>query len=143
MSVDLPDSDHEECKDQLVNTMPKGSLFVRSFAPSEIVDSKLEHLAGIIEETREIISRAEKNIKFTLNTSEMMRNLLLDLLDLAQFERGSFTINNEYFDLMQVIKKAFKTLEPLADLKEIAFSVDSGEDDIFFKKLYGDSRRYL
>lgn len=45
----------------------------------------------------------------------MMRNLLLDLLDLAQFERGTFRINNEYFDLIQTFEKAFKTLEYLAD----------------------------
>lgn len=40
----------------------------------------------------------------------MMRNLMLDLLDLAQLENKSFKINEEFFNLHEVIKNAFSVV---------------------------------
>ena len=40
-------------------------------------------------------------------TTEMMRNLMMDLLDLAQIEKNTFKLNKTYFDMFKVIDKAF------------------------------------
>ena len=45
--------------------------------------------------------------------SYMMRTLMLDLLDLAQLEKNTLTINNEFFDLITVINKSFTVLNHL------------------------------
>jgi hypothetical protein len=42
----------------------------------------------------------------TFNT-ELMRNLMMDLLDLAQMENNTFKLNKDFFNLFDVIKNAF------------------------------------
>ena len=40
----------------------------------------------------------------TINyTSEMMRNLMMDLLDLAQMEKNTFKLNKDFFSIFDVI----------------------------------------
>jgi len=36
-----------------------------------------------------------------------MRNLMMDLLDLAQMENCTFKLNKEYFNVTEITKKAF------------------------------------
>lgn len=49
----------------------------------------------------------------------MMRNLMLDLLDLAQMESKTIRIHNEFFNLFEVIGKAFLLAEHIALEKNI------------------------
>ena len=49
----------------------------------------------------------------------MMRNLMLDLLDLAQMESKTLKIHNEYFNLFDVIAKAFMLVQHIANEKDI------------------------
>ena len=51
----------------------------------------------------------------------MMRTLMLDLLDLAQMESHSLKINNEYFNLNEIIDHAFTMLNHLSTIKKITF----------------------
>lgn len=40
-------------------------------------------------------------------TSGMMKNLMMDLLDLAQMEKNTFKLNQDYFSVLDVISIAF------------------------------------
>lgn len=53
----------------------------------------------------------------------MMRNLMLDLLDLAQMESNSLKIHNEYFNIYTVINKAFMIVDHLSKLKNIKLQI--------------------
>ena len=54
-------------------------------------------------------------------TSETMRTLMLDLLDLAQMESHSLRINNNYFNLNEIIDQAFMMLSHVSTMKKINF----------------------
>lgn len=40
-------------------------------------------------------------------SSEMMHNLMMDLLDFAEIEKNTFKLNKDYFSIEDVIKCAF------------------------------------
>ena len=42
--------------------------------------------------------------------SNMLLNLINDLMDLAKLEKMKFELNNEFFDLTSTIDKAFQSL---------------------------------
>ena len=44
------------------------------------------------------------------HSSDMMLNLIKDLLDLAKQERLTFQLNKSYFNLIETIKSTFNTL---------------------------------
>ena len=75
--------------------------------------------------------------------SQMMRNLMLDLLDFGQIERGTFKINNEYFNLVQLIPKAFDMLQYHSSQKNIKFVTQFNGLTKYFTSVYGDERRYM
>jgi signal transduction histidine kinase len=52
-------------------------------------------------------------------------------------------INNEYFDLCQLIEKAYEVLEHYSTQKKIKFVTDFKSEAKFFTSVYGDERRYL
>jgi signal transduction histidine kinase len=49
----------------------------------------------------------------------MMRNLMLDLLDLAQMENKSFKINEEFFNLHEVIENSIRVIKHYAEKKSV------------------------
>lgn len=52
-------------------------------------------------------------------TSEMMHNLMMDLLDFAQLENNTFKLNKAYFSIFDVFDKAFSVVSHLAERKNI------------------------
>lgn len=54
-----------------------------------------------------------------LFSSELMRNLMLDLLDLAQMENSTFKLNKSYFSIFDVINRAFNMVRHVADKKKV------------------------
>lgn len=54
----------------------------------------------------------------------MMRNLMLDLLDLAQLGKSTFKLNKAYFDITEVIKTAFSVVGHIAQHKNVDFVLD-------------------
>ena len=46
-----------------------------------------------------------------------MRNLMMDLLDLAQMEKNTFKLNKDFFSLYEVIKQAFTLVAHVANKK--------------------------
>lgn len=76
-------------------------------------------------------------------SGDMMRSLMLDLLDLAQVERGTFRVNNEYFNLTQVLNNAFDVLQHQASQKKVHLKTQFDSDAKYFTSIYGDERRYM
>ena len=50
---------------------------------------------------------------------ELMKNLMMDLLDLAQVESNTFKINKAQFSLLDVIDEAFVIVSHIASMKNI------------------------
>jgi len=51
--------------------------------------------------------------------SKIMKNLMMDLLDLAQMENNTFKLNKSFFSLTEVIDKACLVVNHIAHKKEI------------------------
>lgn len=49
----------------------------------------------------------------------MMNTLMLDLLDLAQMESRSLKINKTYFNLIEIIDRAFNLVDHVSTMKSI------------------------
>lgn len=48
-----------------------------------------------------------------------MKNLMMDLLDLAQMENCTFKLNKSYFNIKDIIQKSFGVVSHVANLKEV------------------------
>lgn len=109
------------------------------------VHKLVEQQMKTIEKIRAEINKTFQKVASMQYTAEMMRNLMRDLLDLAQLENKSFKINEEFFNLHEVIKSAFQVVGFQADRQKIKLrdpNLALNEYEIF-KKIRGDSRRYL
>ena len=74
------------------------------------------------------INKTESQLRKTKYTSQLMRILMLDLLDLAQLEQQTFKINYSDIDLQDLIGQAFAIVEHHASLKHVIFEtkIDEG-----------------
>lgn len=72
--------------------------------------------------------------------AQLMRTLMLDLLDLAQVDNNTFTLNKEYFSLPDVIGTAFGIVEHQARTSQVnlVFKKPPAYDAIYFDKVFGD-----
>lgn len=52
-------------------------------------------------------------------SSQLLNNLINDMLDLAKMESQTFKFNYEYFDLTKVVSEAFSMVKFLANKKQI------------------------
>ncbi len=48
---------------------------------------------------RSLVSKRVESVKMMIFSSEIMRNLMMDLLDLAQMENNTFKLNKAYFSI--------------------------------------------
>lgn len=48
-----------------------------------------------------------------------MGNLMMDLLDLAQIQKGTFRLNEQPFNLLDAIKNSFMIVKHIADKKDV------------------------
>ena len=53
----------------------------------------------------------------SLFSTKMLTNLINDLLDMAKFEQGKFTLNESYFSLPVLVHKALDVIKYFADEK--------------------------
>ena len=95
----------------------------------------------------------------SLFSTQMLNNLINDLLDMAKFEQGKFIFQEHYFSLPHLVIKALNMIKYFADEKEILLIMlinskkqqkrivigDNHEQDFnsVFSHLYGDERRFL
>mmetsp|Transcript_1893 Transcript_1893/g.2639 ORF Transcript_1893/g.2639 Transcript_1893/m.2639 type:complete len:337 (+) Transcript_1893:1015-2025(+) len=86
---------------------------------------------------------AREMIQSCKHSSIMLLTLINDLLDLAKTQKLTFELNRDYFNLTDSVKKAFKTLEFMAQQKGISTElvVDPAHESSF-ERIYGDSNRY-
>jgi len=66
----------------------------------------------------------------------MTEILLKDLVDFAQIKSGTFHLNEDYFNLMDLVSNSLKTLKWNADKREVYLVgpvLKSDEDAIFFR----------
>jgi hypothetical protein len=49
----------------------------------------------------------------------MMASLMRDLMNQAQLNNNTFTMVNEYFDCIKLVKQCFKTMATQSDIKKI------------------------
>jgi signal transduction histidine kinase len=92
-----------------------------------------------------VLNKAIESVKMINNQSGLMRNLMMDLLDLAQMEKNTFKLNQAYFSMFEVIEQAFKIVEHYADVKRVTLKppqVSTAESNIY-KHVYGDKNRFL
>ena len=58
-----------------------------------------------------------------LFSSELMRNLMMDLLDLAQMENSTFNLNKEFFSIFDIINRATSLVGHVAEKKKVILEV--------------------
>jgi signal transduction histidine kinase len=63
----------------------------------------------------------------TMQNTQLMRILMLDLLDLAQLENQTFKINLCEIDLFDVVRQAIVIVNHYASLKNITFDTNFDE----------------
>jgi signal transduction histidine kinase len=73
-----------------------------------------------------------------------MKNLINDLLDAAKIENLAFTLNNNYFNLVETIQEAFSIIHFQAEQKNISLILELNESVPFiFRKVFSDRQRLL
>ena len=83
-------------------------------------------------------------IKNSIFSSLVITNLINELLDQAKLEKSTFELDNEYFNLFEVIIHAFQILKFQAETKNIKLMLQIDQSKPFlFCKIWGDKRRYL
>lgn len=95
----------------------------------------------MIEDTHKRI----ETIKMMVFSSEIMRNLMMDLLDLAQMENSTFKLNKEFFSIRNTIKKVFSVVGHIADKKNVQLvkiPVSEHEEKLY-NAIYGDESRFV
>ena len=72
-----------------------------------------------------------------------MENLINDLMDYAKMENNSFSVFNEYFDMVETIYESFQCISHQATEKKIELKalIDQPENLKFLHKFYGDKKR--
>lgn len=81
-----------------------------------------------------------------LFSSELMKNLMMDLLDLAQLENSTFNLNKDFFSIFEVINKAFSLVSHVAEKKNVTLKypkVENPQENFYFSSIYGDKHRFL
>ena len=81
-----------------------------------------------------------------LFSSELMRNLMMDLLDLAQIENSTFKLNKDFFSLFDVIKKAFILVSHVSEKKKVELEcqrIENEQEVSYYSAIYGDQNRFL
>ena len=78
-------------------------------------------------------------------SSNMMENLIHDLLDLAKIESNSFNISSEYFNLGTLIFESFQMMAYKAEDAKVNLmaEIDSMENLDLLANIYGDQRRFV
>ena len=89
-------------------------------------------------------SNIDVYIKNGIYSSLMITNLINELLDQAKLEKSTFELDNEFFNLYEVIIHAFQILTFQAEIKNIQLMLQINQAKPFlFCKIWGDKRRYM
>lgn len=76
-----------------------------------------------------LISENLNKIQLSLYSSQLVKNLMMDLLDLAQMENNTFKINKAKFSMFDAIDEAFVVVSHIANTKNIRLVPPVVEED--------------
>ena len=76
---------------------------------------------GLTDEEREYVRR-------TTISAEQLDDLVSDILDVSRIEQGRMQFEYENFNVVQLVRNTIETLEPRAQEKGLALSVENAED---------------
>ena len=95
---------------------------------------------GMLEKS-EITASQKEMIALLKETTNHIKELVDDILDLAKIEMGEVKIHNTSFDLIEMIHHVEKIISPKAKAKNLYFQVAADEN--LPKFLVGDKRRLV
>lgn len=99
-------------KDYLAHLPKEKSLF-------EVLEKNVEKVSDKVKEELQLVLKRNDMVKMMIFNAEIMRNLMSDLLDLAQMENSTFKLNKSYFSIFDVIDKAFSVVKHIAEKKNV------------------------
>jgi len=79
-------------------------------------------------------------LKIILKESDRLQQLIQDLLELSKLEQHGFTLNQEHFDIIDVLEEVIKIVCKKAQLKDLDISFHSGNEKIW---IIGDRSRLI
>ena len=85
------------------------------------------------------------SVKNMLGQAGMMMTLMKDLMNQAQLANNTFTMVNDYFDCIFLIKKCMATLKSQCKFKHVSLAGPVFENPVnkyYFRALYSDEQRY-
>lgn len=91
--------------------LPEGELL--------IIRSEMEAMTNDSKDQDNKLVQCIDNLKIMVFTAEIMENLMMDLLDLAQMENNTFKMNKAFFSIFEAIEQAFSVVSHLAKLKQV------------------------
>jgi hypothetical protein len=91
------------------------------------------------------VAKRLETAKMMIFSCELMRNLMMDLLDLAQMENNTFKLNKDYFSIESTIQKVFSVVEHVASKKNVAlvFAPLDPREAVYYNAIYGDENRFI
>jgi signal transduction histidine kinase len=98
-----------------------------------------------LAEMKKFLSKRVESVKMMIFSSEIMRNLMMDLLDLAQMENNTFKLNKGYFSMTETVKKAFGVVGHVAEKKNVTlvFEPIDPSEEAYYEGVYGDENRFM
>ena len=74
-----------------------------------VISLRREDLLKMLKKMRQLLEgnmseRVESLMQNSIFSAKQINNLINDLLDLAKLEKGNFSFNNEFFNLIETIK---------------------------------------
>lgn len=83
--------------------------------------------------------RVMESLNSILYSSKNLLELVNEVLDVSNFERGKFSINDEVFSWTKEIENIMQLIRPLADKKHLELNTDI--KDLRFENAVGDAKR--
>ncbi len=126
--------ENKESEKSIVTFKRRVNDSLSSVLSVEMAVNKYSLIEGLAKQEDKIIDaqdrfkKIEHETKKMMFTSQMMQTLMLDLLDLAQMESCSLKINNDYFNLIEIIDQSFLMLCHVFDMKKITLEKKFDED---------------
>ena len=79
-------------------------------------------------------------------SAQMTHILLRDLMDYAKLKNQTFKLEKEYFNLIELTKKAIQQVSRIAQKRKLVLEgpiFSNEKDEVYFEKILGDKLRYL
>ena len=80
-------------------------------------ENLLSKICYIREDASYYLEKVVNEVSRKALNGELMRNLMLDLLDISNVSQGAFRLSNKYFNLLSTIQQTFEEIMPRANVK--------------------------